>query len=151
MSRINNKGQSLVLFILIIPILLGVMALVIDMGNALVKKNEIDSVIEFVLDYGLGAWKEGLELVNDAENLEENVTFTESDMIIRQEDLEVLLNYNLEIDKSEIIIKDGEIIITGETYVEGIFSRILNFRGFPIKSEHKGYIENGKKVIEKIK
>lgn len=52
MKRLDNKGQSLVMFILLIPIMLGIMALVIDCGNVMVRKNEIGNVIEMVLDYG---------------------------------------------------------------------------------------------------
>ena len=40
----NNKGQSLVLFILILPILLGIMVLVIDVGNAIYTKNKINNI-----------------------------------------------------------------------------------------------------------
>ena len=38
MNKLNNKGQSLVMFILIIPILLLIMILVIDLGNIIVTK-----------------------------------------------------------------------------------------------------------------
>ena len=34
MIRLNNRGQSLVMFILIIPIFLLIMTLVYDVGNA---------------------------------------------------------------------------------------------------------------------
>ena len=50
---LNNKGQSLVLFILIIPMLIGIAALVIDVGNAYNQKNEMNNAIELVLEYGL--------------------------------------------------------------------------------------------------
>ena len=53
MKRLNNKGQSLILFIIFLPALLGIMALVIDVGNSLTKKHETDNVIEFILNYGL--------------------------------------------------------------------------------------------------
>ena len=49
----NNKGQSLVLFCLVIPIIVGVIVLVVDAGNALIKKNSLDNITEVVLDYGL--------------------------------------------------------------------------------------------------
>ena len=50
---LNNKGQSLVLFVLLLPIMLGIMALVIDVGNVFVKKNHIDNVIMMVMDVTL--------------------------------------------------------------------------------------------------
>ena len=47
----NNKGQSLVLFILIIPILIGIMALVIDCGKVLYTKSKQENTIELILEY----------------------------------------------------------------------------------------------------
>lgn len=143
MMRLNNKGQSLVLFILVIPILLGIMALVVDVGNALSKKNEVDNVIEFVLDYGLDN-KEVLSTNYDKEYLNE-------DLVNFKDEIEILLNHNLKDSENEVVIKDNVIIISSKTYVEGIFSNILNIKGFPIESEYKGYIENDEEVIEKIK
>ena len=50
---LNNKGQSLVMFILIIPILLGIMAMVIDIGNVIYNKQDIDNINKIIIDYGL--------------------------------------------------------------------------------------------------
>ena len=50
---LNNKGQSLVLFIIIIPIILGIMAIVIDIGNIIYENQELDNINRIVLDYGL--------------------------------------------------------------------------------------------------
>lgn len=161
MMKLNNKGQSLVIFILIIPILIGIMALVFDVGNVYVKKNEIDNVLELVLDYGLESKEIDEEVVDDdtlevTDNREstdndESIEYLEDDLVNREETLKVLLNYNLKNSQNEVTIQDGIIILSSKTYVEGIFSRILNFKGFEIESEYKGYIENNKKVIEKIK
>lgn len=122
----NNKGQSLVLFILIIPILLGIVVLVIDCGNALVTKNKINNVIEMVLEYGL-----------------------EEDM--DEEKLNNLIDYNLDNGTYDISIEDEVISVEVNSYVEGIFSNILDIDGFHIVSEYMGYMENDKKVIEKVK
>ena len=40
---------------------------------------------------------------------------------------------------------------TGNVYVDGIFSSILGFDGFFVKSEYKGYWDGDKKIIEKVK
>lgn len=130
MIKFNNKGQSLVLFIIFMPVLLGIMALVIDVGNALIKKSETDDVLELVLNYGLK---------NDE-------VFFEN----QKEELVTLLNYNLSDSSNEIILRDKQIIISSECYVEGIFSNILNIKGFKIESEYIGYIDSEKK-FEKIK
>lgn len=122
----NNKGQSLVLFVLLLPLLVGIMALVIDVGITLNKKNELENVIEFVLESSL-------------------------DKGYEEEKIEKLLAYNLDNDDSEVAVKDGVIYIESKAYVEGIFSKILSFNGFRIESSYNGYLKDNRKVIEKIK
>ena len=136
MIRLNNKGQSLVLFILIIPIILGIMVLVIDLGNALTKKNEIDKSIEFVLEYYL------------SDNNWETI-YQKNNNSIGVNALEVLLEYNLKDIEPIINTSDELIIIKVETDVEGIFSKILNIKGFKIESEYNGYLES--MSYEKVK
>lgn len=122
----NNKGQSLVLFILILPILLGIMVLVIDVGNAIYTKNKINNIIEMVIEYGL------------ENNYEE-------------EKLKKLINYNLKTDNYQVEIKDEIINIKVEAEINGIISNIIDINSFKILSEYKGYMENNKKVIKKVK
>lgn len=122
----NNKGQSLVLFVLLLPLLVGIMALVIDVGITLNKKNELENVVELVLESSL-------------------------DKGYEEEKIEKLLAYNLENDESEVMIKDEVIYIEAKAYIEGIFSKILAFDGFKIVSSYNGYLKEDKKVIEKIK
>ena len=39
MFRLNNRGQSLVMFVVIIPIFLLIITLIYDVGNAIYEKN----------------------------------------------------------------------------------------------------------------
>lgn len=137
MKNLNNKGQSLVLFVLFVPLLLGIIALVVDLGNALVKKSEIDSVVEMVLES---------ELKN---TYIDDSTLNNIDNNTRISNIEVLLDYNLELGDYSVLVSDDAIVIKVNTYVEGIFSRVLNIRGFKVISEYKGYLEST--YIEKIK
>ena len=143
MKRLNSNGQSLVLFIIVIPVLLGIMALVIDIGNAFSKKVETDNVIEFVLNYGLETGEVFFE--------NNNKEYFNEELINWKDELEMLLNYNLVDNDNNVILQDKVIIIESKTYVEGIFSNILNIKGFYIVSEYKGYMENDNKMVEKIK
>lgn len=145
----NNKGQSLVLFILLIPILLGIMALVIDVGQAFNQKNELDNTIEFILDYALSS-PDTTNKQSDKAPFEESNP-NQVNLESRKTDIEVLLNYNLKNNNNKLQIKDNIITITSKTYVEGIFSNIINMKGFEIESEYKGYLQDDKKVIERIK
>ncbi len=123
---LNRKGQSLVLFILLLPIMLGIMALVIDVGNAMVTKNSTDNTIEMVLDLAL-------------------------DKDMEQDKIEELLSYNLEDNQNIVTINDDEIMINSKTNVKGIFSKMFGFSGFQIESEYTGKLENHKKNISKKK
>ena len=122
----NNKGQSLVLFVLIIPILLGVLVLIIDLSRVILEKNSINNKIELVMEYGL----------------ENKLT---------QEELTELTNYNLENYKNEIYINNNIITINTKTYKKGIISNVFDFVGFNIESEYKGYKKNEENIIEKVK
>ena len=143
MMRLNNKGQSLILFIIFLPVLLGIMALVIDVGNALSKKHEQDNVIELVLNYGLKN-SEVFYSNNDE-------YYYNEELINWKDDLKILLDYNLKTSENGLNLEDKKINIQSETYVEGIFSNILNIKGFKIESEYVGYIENDEKIVKKIK
>ena len=124
---LDRKGQSLVLFVLIIPILVGIMALVLDVGKVLNTKNELDNITELVLEYGLK---------------EENPV---------EEELLKLMNYNTKKEISEVVIQDEIIKIETKTYVEGIFSSLFGFDGFEVMSTYQGYWEKEKKIIQKVK
>ena len=125
---LNNKGQSLVIFVLAIPILLGIMALVIDIGNVIYYKNDIDNVIKIVIDYGLDHIDD-FDVVDDMKNLGK----------LNNNDINM-----------EIKFVDMEFYSCGSYYVKGIFSNIFNTKGYFIKSEYKGYVDNNRHIIKKI-
>ena len=126
MKSLNNHGQSLVMFVLMIPILIGVMILVIDIGNTIVQKSHADGVIEMVLDLAL-------------------------DKKIDENQIRDLLNENIGDNQNIITISDDKIDIESTGYVKGIFSNLFGFRGFYIKSSYVGVKENNKNVISKKK
>lgn len=53
MNKLNNKGQSLFLFIIFIPIFIMLCAFVVDIGIAKVTSNKLDDLSKMVLNYGL--------------------------------------------------------------------------------------------------
>ena len=126
----NNKGQSLVLFILIIPILTGIMALVIDAGKVFTTKSNQENTLELVLTYGLEDMKKDT---------------------LHEEDLEEFIHKNLEKNKNTINIEQEIITVSTKGEVEGIFSKLLGFNNFKVETELIGYLEEDKIKIEKIK
>ena len=53
MLKINNKGQSLVMFVLIIPIFLLILTLVYDVGNAIYEKDRLSNTNYLTIEYRL--------------------------------------------------------------------------------------------------
>ena len=130
MLSLNNKGQSLILFVLMLPVLLFVMILVIDMGNLMVEKQKLNNINYIMIDYGLS-----------------NIT---------KEDLEeYIYNYlklnDEKIDKIKVSKTDNDITINLGKKESSMLGHILNLKEVEIISSYKGSIIDDKKVIERLK
>lgn len=120
----NNKGQSLVLFVLIIPILLLVIIGVYDIGKMSLLKSELDDINNIAIDYGL-----------------DNMDSTSIENDIRA----LIIKNKSDIDNVEIVIEDDKIYIKLEDTINvKLFSKLFN-----VKSSYVGYIDDDKKVIER--
>lgn len=128
--KLNNKGQSLVLFVLIIPILIGIMAMVIDIGNVVYNRQDLDNINKIVLEEGLN----DINNPNVVNEIQELAKLNNKDIIFK------------------VKFSDMEFYIESSYYVKGIFSNIFDTNGYLVKSIYKGYIdENNKHIIKKIK
>ena len=128
MLKINNKGQSLVMFVLIIPIFLLILTLVYDVGNAIYEKDRLSNTNYLAIKYGL----------NNIDTATEN-------------DLKDLIEQNTSnVKKIYVTIEDNQIEIKIEKDVKSIIGKIFNFNLVEIKSYYKGKIINDKKEIERI-
>ena len=86
MLKLNNKGQSLVLFIMIIPILLLIMVFVYDMGMLLYEKDRLSNIVNMAIDYGLDnkevSDEEIRELINKNTDREVEVKIEKSGFLL---------------------------------------------------------------------
>ena len=126
----NNKGQSLVLFVITIPLLLIILFMVYDIGNIVLLKEKLDNINYITLDYGLD------KLDNN------NLKNTLNEMIIK--------NSN-DIDKIDISIENNIIKITLKDKINNKFSILKIFKSLDVSSSYIGYIEDNKKIIRKDK
>lgn len=127
MMRLNNKGQSLVLFIVILPIMLFMLVLVYDIGNAIYEKNRLSNVNYMVTSYAL-----------DNENISES-------------DIVNLINKNVNgLSNIKVIINDDKVNVSLSKNIKGVFGRMFDFNLITAYSEYVGYIDNGNKIIEKV-
>ena len=130
---INNKGQSLILFVIVLPVLLLILVLVIDIGRVIFLKQELNNINEIVLDYGV-----------DYLNNDVSISSIENKLI------EIIeLNKN-DIDMIDVKIENDKIYIELSEKIEGIISPILDISVFDIKSYYVGYMDNGNKRIERV-
>lgn len=127
MIKLNNKGQSLVMFILIIPIIILVLILVVDIGNAIYIKNKLDNVNYLVMDYALDN--------KNSSNLNEEVI--------------TLVNKNMDGISFINIDNDSDYIYISITKkISGIISdKVIVSEAV---SKYKGYIKEDKKIIERV-
>lgn len=127
MIKLNNKGQSLVMFILILPVIILVLVLVVDVGNAIYIKNKLDNVNYLVMDYAL-------DNKNSSNLSEEVITLVNKNM-----DGISFININNESDYIYISITKK---ISGIISDKVIVSEAI--------SKYKGYIKEDKKIIERV-
>ena len=122
----NNKGQSLVTFILVLPIMLLIFFGLYDIGNMVILKNELRNISYIVLDYGI-----------------DNI---DSDNVIIDMNALVIKNKSDIDDVSIVKDDDGKlhIVLYDSADTKISFSNI-----FKIKVAYVGYMNEDKKVIER--
>ncbi len=107
----NNKGQSLVTFILILPIIVMVIAFVIDSTLSITEKNKLDGIIT-------NNMKSAIE--NDIRD-EEKI----KNAIISNEDMDVLVG-----------IVDDELRVFAKSKKESVFGKVLNFKYYNLEFKY---------------
>lgn len=122
----NNRGQSLVLFVLIIPILLLLLVLVVDVGKMILLKQELNNINYMVIDYGV------------------------SRRVSEDKIRELIYKNKKDIDNVEILY-DDKLCITLSSDFNMMLSVIDNIDIFQIRSSYCGYLEDGKVEIERDK
>ena len=128
MLKINNKGQSLVMFVLIIPIFLLILTLVYEVGNAIYEKDRLSNTNYLTIEYGL----------NNIDTVTEN-------------DLKNLIEQNTSnLKYIYVTIEENQIEIKMEKDAKSIIGKMFNFNLVKIISHYKGKIINNQKEIERI-
>ena len=139
---LNNKGQSLILFVIVLPVVLFVLVLVIDIGKVLVLRQELNNISEIVLDYGL-----------DKLDMDDNTSsdIDDSNYNLEDELIEVIKLNKSDIDKIDVRIDNDRIYVDLYKGEEGIFSSLVDISMFNVKSSYVGYLDNNKKRIERVR
>ena len=128
--KLNNKGQTLVMFVLLIPLLVLVLVLVCDIGNLVCTKIEVSNINKLVIDSGL-------------DEIDNTYVKDKLSNLIVINDKEIK-DYTIEINKNMIKV-------TLKKTAKSILGRIIGLSGYEVSSEYEGRIDDGKKVIKKVK
>lgn len=121
----NDKGQSLVIFVILLPVILLLMAGIVDIGNFLVEKNSYENEVKSTINYGMKHL--------DEENIVQK--------------LNDLLDSNIE-GKKQISIENETIKIKVNATTKSLFSDIIDF-DYQIDISYIGYMDNDKIIIKK--
>lgn len=93
----NNKGQVLVIFVILIPIIILLFTLVIDIGNMYIEKRNINNNLKYAIEYSNKNNTDIEEILN--KNLD-NIEIYYDD-----EEIKVSKKYNGIFIKKDIIVK----------------------------------------------
>lgn len=128
MKSLNNRGQTLVLFVMLLPIMLLVMVLVFDIGKSIVEKQKLDNISFMIVSYGIEHSKDD----NIEGTLKELVTLNCKDAT----DVEVL-------------VKDDYVSVSLSGKVKGVFGNLVGKSNFKVRSYYIGNIND--KKIKRVK
>lgn len=134
----NNHGQTLVLFILILPVILSLLLLLINYGILSYEKLKLSNNIEAAIEYGLN-----LKITNDINSTD----YLDNDKV--KERVENLIKKNITYDELDVIVNDTNIrvILTKKK----IGFNILNIFDNQIDLNYYGSISSGKIEIRREK
>lgn len=121
----NNKGQTLVIFVLLLPLFLLLFAYVVDTSILFYEKNRLDDINKMVIDY---------KMYHIEANEEKMNTY--------------ILKNDKEIRIEKINMDDEKIEIYLSKKIKSLFGRIIGFNSYDITSSYRGIID--KKEIQKI-
>lgn len=120
----SKRGQTLVLFIIFIPIFIGLAALVIDTGLVISKKVQLKETTKTIIK----------EYFN--KNLNENEI---NDLMVKND---------VDVGNLVIEIEDNKIVLNNETKIDSIFGGLIGIKNYKIKIQVTGYKENDKVIVE---
>ena len=120
----NKHGQTLIAFVLLVPIFLIFLAFVVDTGLILKEKTKGVSTTKTILK---NIYKEPTE----------------------EKIKDLYQKNNISIENLEIKLEENSISITNEYEIDSIFGNIIGIKNYTIKIEMHAIVHNGELKIEK--
>ena len=119
----NKHGQSLVLFVIFIPLLLGLCALVVDMGLVISKRVQLEEVSKTIIE----------TIMEEPSEEAIQALFIEND---------------IPVEHLEVQIDDGRIHLSNSYEIDSIFGVIIGLTHYEIQVDLTGSLMENKVVFE---
>lgn len=116
----NNKGQTLVVFIIFIPVIILLMAFIVDTSLMYIAKSKLNDLSKTII-------KEIYDIEDKNNKVEELLKVNE-------------INYN----NYDIEINDNKVKLSIEEEIDSVFGSMISNESYTIKSEITGYKDNDK-------
>lgn len=116
----NNKGQTLVFFVALFPVILIIFAFVFDSAYMIMEKNKLNDISKISIKY----------LVEDNKDIDKIKE------VIYKNDDEIKI---VDIKENNVHLKKN---------LDPIFGKIIGFDNYKIESNFIGFIENNKLIIK---
>ena len=129
MNKLGNKGQSLAIFVIFIPVFIMIGTLVVDVAFAKYNARKLDNITMEVIRYGLKHFDE--EPYNNMVDL------------IYQNDSDID-SYKIDFDEEKNTIN-----VSISKATKGFFGSIVGKDIYSLKSSYMGYLDDDKIIIEK--
>ena len=124
----NRRGQTLVAFVIIVPVFVLLLAFVVDTGYLLKEATKLNSTTKTII----------------------RTTYQDKNELNYDERVMKLYEENgIPFDNVEVIVRDNELKITNHYSIESIFGQIIGLKEYEIKLTLKGQKINGKLTISK--
>jgi Flp pilus assembly protein TadG len=128
MSKLNNKGQTLILFVILIPIVLVLMALVIDTSYLYKEKTKLESTTKTIIKNNYDK--------KDSDDIDKIIT-------------DLYQKNNIETNNLSISVLDNSLAIKNYYSIDSIFGNIIGIKKYDIKVSLKGIKNNDEiKIIK---
>lgn len=126
--KINNHGQTLVIFVILLPVLLMIMAFVVDISYMYYESNKLENTTNMIIKKNYDK-----RLDDDIKNTIKN--------LYKKNDINTS---NLKVEGKEEYLK-----IQNNYKVSSIFGKIIGIKTYKIKVSLKGYKDNNNLKIIK--
>ena len=120
----KKRGQTLILMVILIPMMIGIMALVVDVGYLSLEKSHMKEVTKTII-------KQELDQEIDKDRIKKEFK-----------------NNKIAIDNLEIEKINDKLNIKNEVKIESIFGAIIGLKEYKIKIDITGYKDNNKIKFE---